>query len=144
MRLEELNEHEVSEIGPLIGAIRHDLGRYICFEQRFLEDPESEQELRRALRSDLLRTRRSGTQVESCQALWSRLRPSGLDGDPDIHVIDRAIGDIILADLEGPLEELLRCRALAMEVRHATQRLHARHMKIESAANQDAEGWKNG
>ena len=81
MRLEELDGRQLTEIEASLRSIRHDLGKYICFEQRFIVSDDDVEELRRALRSDLQKTRRSGDSSEDCYEVWSRIRPDILDGD---------------------------------------------------------------
>jgi hypothetical protein len=130
MKLEELGPEEGEDLIRELRAIRHDLGRYICFEQRFLERKDDVLELRQALQSDLLSTRRTADGSETCFALWARLRPAVLDDDPDIRVIDQAIADIMRVDLDGPLEELERAARLASRVRDASKRLFDRSMKF--------------
>ena len=123
MTLEQLDHSEWTQIEPIIRAIRHDLGKYICFEQRFIMSVDDPDELRRALFSDLFRTRRMGEDAEDCGQVWQRIRPAELDKDPDIEVIDQAIGDILSGNLNGPMEELRRLSVLAQEVRDASRRL---------------------
>ena len=60
MTLEQLDHAAWIQIESTIRAIRHDLGKYICFEQRFIVSEGDSEELRRALVSDLYRTRRIG------------------------------------------------------------------------------------
>ena len=122
MRLEDLCASELEEVMPSLRAIRHDLGRYICFERRFLVDVDDVAELRRALTSDIQMTRKSGEDSEACWGIWKRLRPSRLDGDPDVRVIDQAIEDIMSIDLEGSVEDLRRASELTEHVRVASPR----------------------
>jgi len=129
MRLEDLGPQEGEDLVPELRAIRHDLGRYICFEQRFLEQEDNISELRQALQNDLLCTRRTADGSETCFALWARLRPSILDGDPDVGVIDQAIAEIMKLDLDGPREVLERAAELSIQVRDASRRLLDRSMK---------------
>ena len=128
MKLEEHSPEKAESLMLKIRAIRHDLGRYICFEQRFVENVEDVEELRMALRSDLLSTRKKGAEIDSCSVLWQELRPNELDADPDICAIDHAIEDIQTLDLNGPMEELQRAQRLAECVRDACRRLMQRSL----------------
>ena len=56
--------------------VRHDLGKYVHLEARWLGEDSTESEYREALRTDLLRTRRGPNGDEDFRTLWSRLRPS--------------------------------------------------------------------
>lgn len=53
---------------------RHDLGKYISFQARWLEPGAPVDALRDALREDLLRTRKGPDGVVTAAALWRELR----------------------------------------------------------------------
>lgn len=55
--------------------VRHDLGKYVHLEARWLGEDANEVELREALLNDLTRTRRDPSGDEGCEAVWARLRP---------------------------------------------------------------------
>ena len=133
MRLEDLSKEERELVDPILRSIRHDLGKYICFEQRFVMDEGDADERRRAVRSDIENTHRRGDCSEGCVRLWSRLRPGMLDGDPDVLIVDKAIEDISLLNLEGPIAELDRAASLARSVQEASKRLLARFLVLEQA-----------
>lgn len=95
--------------------VRHDLGKYVHLEARWLDHEASEEELREALAHDLCRTRRGPEGDESCVELWARLRPSvaALDvGDIDRLVADLGHGMSRLGGLDGA-----GLRALAEQAR---------------------------
>ena len=137
MRLENLGQEELEQTIPLLHAIKHDLGRYICFERRFVEDSEDIGELRRALRSDIHKTRRSGDESETCWDIWNRLRPNVLNEDPDILVIDRAIEDIMSIDLDGHIDDLMRACELTESVRDSSRQLLLRGTEIHREGLQE-------
>ncbi|HND32331.1 MAG TPA: hypothetical protein PLA94_20145 [Myxococcota bacterium] len=58
---------------------RHDLGKYIALNLRWLPDAPTEEQLRAALITDLRATRSGGGVQEDAWSLWQRLRP-GLTG----------------------------------------------------------------
>ncbi len=123
-------------------SLRHDLGKYVAFQLRWLPEQPSDDELREALLADLARTRSAGERVESAPALWARLRAPlvGLeplaDGsrvdlscDPDLLVIDAAMAVVtpILEQLDGaPRSALDAARRAAMEASSATRSLQKR------------------
>jgi hypothetical protein len=129
--LEELSEH--------LAALRHDLGKYVCFQQRWLSPNPSTDELRDALDADLRRTRSRGDHREGAVELWARLRPelvgaralpSGalvdLSDEEELGEIDGAIALIarLLPHLgQATRDELLEAGAAAREVSFATKRL---------------------
>ena len=144
MTLEQLDHAAWIQIESTIRAIRHDLGKYICFEQRFIVSEGDSEELRRALVSDLYRTRRIGDDAEDCGQVWARIRPAELDSDPDVKVIDQAIRDILGGNMNGSMEELQRLSVLAQEVRDASRRLMDRWLSRQESMEQHAGGISNG
>ena len=69
---------------------KHDLGKYVAFQLRWLAPDCTDTELLEALRVDVLETRRGPTGVETAMSIWSRLRPELLQAD--IGEVDRAMG----------------------------------------------------
>ena len=119
-----------------LADIRHDLGKYIGFEVRFLGPDPSVEELRMALKSDLLGTRKRGTEVESAWGLWARLRPDFLRDEPEVGEIDTLLEALEKTDLESGMEELQTAAVLATQVAHATRRLHKRALVwVEQQSN---------
>jgi hypothetical protein len=122
-----------------LGDLRHDLGKYMVFQLRWLPPEPSDADLREALDADLNRTRSGGGRVESAPAIWARLRPGlvglealgdgstvDLGADPDLLAIDSAIDAITgilprLARAQRP--ELEAARLAALDAAGATGRL---------------------
>lgn len=90
---------------------RHDLGRAIALNLRWLPAAASDAELLDALRDDLLRTRTSRAGVEDAPTLWARLRPAlaELGSDPDLQSVDSAM--LTIADLAEKLRAGAASRA---------------------------------
>ena len=114
-------------IAEAAARARHDLGKYICFSARWLPDGAPVEELREALRDDLLRTRKGPTGVTGAVALWAELRtpliPAG------IEAIDARMGRVAalaasLDTLDAPA--LAEAAALARAVADELRDLHAR------------------
>ena len=126
MRLEALPVATLEGLLDRLGDLRHDLGKYIRFETRFVEEGGDVEALRAALRADLLSTRRRGSEVESAVAVWARMRPAELDGDPDVVLIDEAMAALGGIDLDGPESGLRAASAASGRVSEATRRLLAR------------------
>ena len=126
MRLEALPVATLEGLLDQLGDLRHDLGKYIRFETRFVEDSGDLEALRAALRADLLSTRRRGSEVERATAVWARMRPVELDGDPDVLVIDEAMAALADLDLDGPEAALRAASEATGRVAEATRRLLAR------------------
>jgi hypothetical protein len=88
-------------------AVRHDLGKYVALEGRWLGDDASPEALRSALAVDLLRTRRGPEGDEDCVALWARLRPTVVElGVQDI--------DALVAELAAAMPRLHELDAAAL------------------------------
>ena len=109
-----------------VDDLRHDLGKYISFETRFVGPDAEVETLRRALKADIFETHRRGNQVESAWELWARLRPSELVEDPDILLIEQHLIDLRAVDLDGARPALAQAAALAREITTATRRLAIR------------------
>ena len=89
---------------------RHDLGKYVCFETRWVGIEAAENDLCEALCADLLRTRSAGGVEVDAVSLWRQLRP-GLESlgedDLDLGAVDRAmerIAEYLPGLREGGLE----------------------------------------
>ncbi len=53
---------------------KHDLGKYVAFQARWLGDDASADQLLEALRQDVRATRRSDAETLAAPELWARLR----------------------------------------------------------------------
>lgn len=142
MRLESLPEPALRRVLPLLEDLRHDLGKYVCFETRFAGPEADLATLRAALKADLLATRRHGARVEAAWELWERLRTAAVQGglperDPDVVALDRAVGLLRAADLDGDRPALDAAAAQAEQVRQATRRLHDRARQAALALGLD-------
>lgn len=126
MSVESFSGSELEDLVEDLSDLRHDLGKYVVFELRFLGDGPGVEDLRAALRADLLSTRRRGDATETAWAVWARLRPGQLDGDPDVQSIDALVERLATADLDGDEASLHAIAAVARRVADGTRRLHRR------------------
>ncbi|MBN1335926.1 MAG: hypothetical protein JXB39_08205 [Deltaproteobacteria bacterium] len=122
-----------------VARVRHDLGKYVAMELRWLPPDPDPEAVRAALRADVGATRRQGDRLESAPALWDRLRPSlaGLADDPDVAAVDAAMEGLraLLPDLDhAPADRLAKGAAAAMEVAHALKRLDQRVREAATSA----------
>lgn len=129
--VETIPEAQLEDLVERLGAIRHDLGKYVAFELRFVGLDASSEELRQALRADLLATMRRRTQdggeiVEAAWVLWRRLRPDVLSEDPDVQAIDQAMSVLENSDIDAPGDNLRQTAELALSVSATTRRLSDR------------------
>lgn len=95
-----------------VKAARHDVGKYVAFQLRWLPEDAPAGELLEALRADVLQTRRGPSGTESAPQVWARVRPplAGLD----LHGIDAAMSELTdgLGGLEQGTLSLEQLRAL--------------------------------
>ena len=126
MTLDELSTDQVAALLPALEDLRHDLGKYVCFETRFVGLDAELETLRQAVMADVRSTRRQARGTLSAWELWTLLRPSMLEGDPDVTALDLATRTLREADLDGPRAELLQAAAGATQIQQATRRLHDR------------------
>ncbi len=106
---------------------RHDLGKYVAFQARWLEPGATAEALRDALREDLLRTRKGPDGVVDAATLWRELRaplaPAGVER-VDALMATLAVRAATLDTLDAAaLEDTAR---LAREVADELKALHAR------------------
>jgi hypothetical protein len=106
---------------------RHDLGKYVAFQARWLEPDAPVEALREALREDLLRTRKGPDAVVDAAALWRELRVPLLAAG-----VERVDG--LMDELAGRArrldsldrDELVATARLARSVADELKALHAR------------------
>ena len=106
---------------------RHDLGKYISFQARWVEPGAPVEALRDALREDLLRTRKGPDGVVTAAALWRELREplQGLEiGRVDALVELLTVRAATLDTLDEAA--LLDTARLAREVADELRAVHAR------------------
>lgn len=72
---------------------RHDLGKYVCFQVRWLPEDADDDALRGALRDDLLRTRRGPQGEEGAAQVWAGFRAELKDA-PGFLAIDGAVDEL--------------------------------------------------
>ncbi len=145
MQVEDAGAEALEALVKELVDIRHDLGKYVCFEVRFVGLDCGDEALREALESDLRRTRSArgpdGRDLnESAWDLWARLRPSTLADDPDVRKIDALVAELQAADLgaDGPV--LRKAAESALEVGVLTRRLLDRGRAALARTQGDAHG----
>lgn len=114
-------------IAEAAARARHDLGKYICFSARWLPEDAPAEELRQALRDDLLLTRKGPSGSTGAVALWAELRPPLVEagvGEIDTRM-DQLAALAARLDTLGPAE-LTEAAALARSVAEALRDLHVR------------------
>lgn len=107
--------------------VRHDLGKYVHLEARWLGEDSTDQEYRDALRTDLLRTRRGPDGDEDCVTLWARLRPEVAELDTrELDALIAQLGEAMRALDALPGPTLRRVSGVAREAAEACRRLGER------------------
>jgi hypothetical protein len=115
-RLTALPPPVLTALLPQLEALRHDLGKYVCFQARGLpaESEADRARLREALCADLLATKRSQEVTQDAVALWGELAPA-LRGERELEGGHRVSlrGDETFEGLEAAMAELgAACHAL--------------------------------
>jgi hypothetical protein len=99
-----LPDVERSALEDHLSRLRHDLGKYVSLQVRWLgADPEPG-DLGRALAADLLETRRGPNGTVDASTVWAELRPgiaSALAGDADFVALDDAMR--VIDEVSGAL-----------------------------------------
>ena len=113
---------------------KHDLGKYIAFQTRWLPESADHQEWTAALQADLLQTRRGPNGAESAVSIWERIRDEfgELEDDKDIAGVEAAFGTIrtLMPALEGGEITSQDAQVLAQASREVAGRLAALHKRL--------------
>lgn len=134
----------------LLARLKHDLGKYVALQQRWLPPEATPDECGEALRADLLQTRRGPNGTQDALSVWREFRgqlfgeaalPDGtrVDGslDVDVRAIDEHMSTIakVIATLgkDEPIgaEQIRDGFAAADAVARACQRLNKRARSAE-------------
>ncbi len=124
-----------------VARLKHDLGKYVAFQIRWLPEDAPLAERRRALESDLLATRRGPDGEVDAVTLWRSLRPAlvgqaelapgvrvDLSDHPALVRLEAsmaAVAEVVSELRTGPPDEALvdRGQAAALEVAAAVKQL---------------------
>lgn len=102
-----------------LSRLRHDLGKYVSLQVRWLGEGADPGALRQALAADLLETRRGPQEVTDAPTLWAQLRPAlageapleggvivDLSADADFRRLDEAMVRIaeVVRDLRSGVD----------------------------------------
>lgn len=127
-----------------VARIKHDLGKYVAFQVRWVADDAPLDDRRAALATDLLATRRGPEGATDAETLWSGVRPGlvgaealangarvDLSADPAVTAIDASmavIADVLAAlrDARAGEDDVRRGTAAALRVAEACRDLHRR------------------
>jgi len=116
---------------------KHDLGKYIAFQTRWLPESADHQEWTAALQADLLQTRRGPDGAESAVSIWERIRGEfgELEDDKDIARVEAAFGTIrtLMPALEGGEITSQDAQVLAQASLEVAGRLAALHKRLREA-----------
>ncbi len=126
-----MNDETAAE---LTGRAKHDLGKYIAFECRWLPDDCSEDDLLIALQSDILRTASGPSVVKSAFEIWNELRPSLVSavGSDAVDPIEQLMTELeqflpllqVSKAPHGCLDKLQKIREIAKSIGAALSVLH--------------------
>lgn len=103
--LKTLDAQTLRDLAAYVARLKHDLGKYVAFQVRWLPDEADSEALAAALEADVLHTRRGpGGSLDAC-TLWRELRPAlaGQAPLPEGSIVD--LGDGI-APLDRAMAEV--------------------------------------
>lgn len=137
MSFSSMSLDDLEDLSFQVADLRHDLGKYITFEVRFVGLDADTEALRRALRADLHETDKRGGAAEPAWRVWARLRPPELEHDPDVVAIDA-----LIYSLERlALETLDRAGLVAAAEQAAAVQAHCKALSLRvTAALDEREG----
>lgn len=142
-RLYAITEH--------LGRLKHDLGKYICFRQRWLGPDADRQAWLEALQADLLNTRSGPSGSMGAEQVWEEFRAwlqgEGVDGldvrrDADGAALFAGMESILAAlpGLERGEAEVEALHAACLEVSERVRALHGRARDALRQARSAAQG----
>ena len=114
---------------------RHDLGKYVSLNLRFLAPDADRAALREALIADLTQTRRGQSGCESAPEVWAACRGGLPAAAPETEEVDAAIQHI-QSQLPGLMNDSLdddALQALAQAARGVTTALTALTRRLKDA-----------
>jgi hypothetical protein len=145
--MEQLPAASLAALREHLARVRHDLGKYVAFQARWLPGGAGIEELRGALSADLARTRSCAGRVESAPEIWERLRPAlvgavaledgsrvDLSNDADFLDVEAGIAvvrEVLPALPSAPPAVLEGARTAALGIAAALQRLTTRARAAE-------------
>jgi hypothetical protein len=111
-----LEPHTRDAVAEYVARVKHDLGKYVSFQVRWLGPEASVEDRRAALVADLTATRRGPEGSRDAASIWAALRPAlvgeaplpagptmDLSDDPLVQRIDEAIA--VIAEVVSMLGE---------------------------------------
>ncbi|MFT4626089.1 MAG: hypothetical protein ACI8PZ_004760 [Myxococcota bacterium] len=135
--IDDLEPSDAARLVELVGRLKHDLGKYIALQQRWVLPTATEAERRAALSADLLSTRRGPTGQVDAVEVWRGFEQAFAIAEPDIHDDSDLSGirremvtvdAVVTALREGRTDAALeaRGRAAALAVSEGCRRLWRR------------------
>jgi hypothetical protein len=124
----------MTDLQEAVKRARHDLGRYIAFQIRWLPEEPEPKDLLEALQSDLLHTRRGPSGSEDAWTVWARVREGLLslgERDPQLQALESLMTTMetqkdALCSGEADAEALKNLFSMALEVADVLAALGAR------------------
>ncbi|MFK7928075.1 MAG: hypothetical protein AB8H79_07785 [Myxococcota bacterium] len=140
--LNDLDADELDAAAALAGRLKHDLGKYVAFGARWLDDAATAEQRKSALRDDLLQTRRGPDGTHDALAVWAPYRDAlcdelGLAEEPLVQTLVHAMQSLasVIDDLRRdalPADRVDPSLALARQVSDACRDLHRRVRALEN------------
>jgi len=145
--LDDLPANQVDAVEALLGRLKHDLGKYVSLQARWLAPDATVAERREALATDVLQTRRGPDGTTTAHQVWAPFRavlfgeedlvpgvPIDLSADPDVARIAQAMTALqptVVALRSGELSDaavepaLGHCHDVAAACRDLVRRVRA-------------------
>jgi hypothetical protein len=149
--LDQLDSQTLAALGEVVGRLKHDLGKYVAFQVRWVAPDAEFSERRDALEADLLSTRRGPDGAVDAPTVWRQIRPVlvgevalpiggkvDLSNDVAVQIIEQniAIISLVVAAFQESAvgeAELSDGTAAALAVSEACRDLYRRVRHRESA-----------
>lgn len=80
--LSAVTEKELAALDAFLGRLKHDLGKYVSLQMRWLRTEASPKERQQALKADLLATRRGPQGTQDAVSVYGEFRPTLMGEEP--------------------------------------------------------------
>lgn len=138
MNVHDRPPEQLRTLTEQLGRLKHDLGKYICFRQRWLPDDADAEARREALVADLLQTRSGPAGTVDARAVWGEFEAWFTEAS--LHTTPEGAELVAALDRLWPVLEALRgdsavdLPAAASDCRVVSDRIRALHARARDAA----------
>jgi hypothetical protein len=100
---------ELAALDAFLGRMKHDLGKYVSLQMRWLAEEASLEDRERALKADLLATRRGPQGTQDALSVYREFRPVLMGDEPlSAGIVMNLSAHPMVVSLDAAMEEVAR------------------------------------